>query len=108
MSHMSDQAQFGVWLRQRRKEYGYTQEELAELAGCSPVTIRKLEAGERRPSQQIAELLVDSLEVPPQERETVLNLTRVEHLRPAIPPVLVAPVVKTPLSLPRLVIGSPT
>src|SRR5215204_2433833 len=75
---MSDPMQFGAWLRQRRREYGYTQEELADLAGCSPATIRKIEAGERRPSRQVADLLLEHLEVPPQERESVLRMVRLE------------------------------
>src|SRR2546430_364232 len=93
---MSEQAQFGAWLRQRRKEYGYTQDELAELAGSPPATIRKLEAGERRPSKQIAELREDSLEVPPQERGTVLGLARVDGPRAPAPPVPIIPVVTLP------------
>src|SRR6476646_9678381 len=77
---MTDQIEFGAWLRQRRKEYGYTQEELADLARCSPATIRKLESGERRPSRQIADLLLDQLEVPSSERGPILHLANLDKL----------------------------
>ena len=71
---------FGQWLRQRRKEYGYTQEELADLSGCSPASIRKIEAGERRPSRQVADLIAEALEVPANERGAYLRLARAETL----------------------------
>src|SRR3954462_14896353 len=75
---MDETISFGSYLRQRRREYGYTQEELAELAGCSPASIRKIEAGERRPSRQVAELIAECLEIPADERPTFLRLARAE------------------------------
>src|SRR3954454_2242601 len=77
---MDETISFGSYLRQRRREYGYTQEELAELAGCSPASICKIEAGERRPSRQVAELLAECLEIPADERPTFLRLARAEPL----------------------------
>ena len=65
---MSAEPGFGSWLKQRRKELGLTQKELAKGVGCSPVTIEKIEAGERRPSRQIADLLAEFLGVPAEER----------------------------------------
>ena len=47
---------FGAWLRRRRRLLDMTQSALADCAGCSPVTVRKMEADERRPSRQLAEL----------------------------------------------------
>jgi len=41
---------FGNWLRQRRRLLGMTQSELADCAGCSPITVRKMESDERRPA----------------------------------------------------------
>ena len=75
---MSDEHSFGAYLRQRRKIFGYTQDELAEMSGCSKALIRKIEAGERRPSRQIAELLMEGLEVPPEERAEFMRLARGE------------------------------
>jgi len=44
---MDDTAEEGLGpqLRQRRKALGLTQDELADLAGCSPRFVRALEAG---------------------------------------------------------------
>jgi predicted ATPase/DNA-binding XRE family transcriptional regulator len=69
---------FGEWLRARRKEFGYTQEELADMVGCSPATIRKIESGDRRPSRQMAELLAEYLEVPQEERPAFIRMARAE------------------------------
>ncbi|MDQ3928599.1 MAG: helix-turn-helix domain-containing protein, partial [Chloroflexota bacterium] len=55
---------FGQWLKQARKALDMTQADLAEHAGCSQRTIAKLEAGERKPSKQLAELLAQALEIP--------------------------------------------
>jgi predicted ATPase/DNA-binding XRE family transcriptional regulator len=61
---MSTEPGFGTWLMQRRKELGLTRKELARGVGCSPVTIYKIESGQRRPSRQIADLLAEFLGVP--------------------------------------------
>jgi hypothetical protein len=42
-----DEALFGRWLRKRRKALDLTQKLLARRVGCSPSTIRKLEADVR-------------------------------------------------------------
>jgi predicted ATPase/transcriptional regulator with XRE-family HTH domain/TolA-binding protein len=107
---------FGAWLRQERKAREWTQESLAERVGCSPATIRKIEAGERRPSRQIAELLAAELELGPAEQARFLQLARTAappveplpvaaaHLRPAAaapsapsPPIPNLPLPLTPL-----------
>ncbi|MEO8289354.1 MAG: tetratricopeptide repeat protein [Chloroflexota bacterium] len=67
---------FALWLKQRRKEYGYTQEQLGELIGYSAASIRKLEDGTRRPSVQIALLLAEHLDIPMSEREAFVRSAR--------------------------------
>lgn len=67
---------FGLWVRQRRRGLDLTQQELARRVGCSVVTIRKIEAEERRPSRQIAELLAESLEISPEDRPRFLKFAR--------------------------------
>jgi predicted ATPase/transcriptional regulator with XRE-family HTH domain len=59
---------FGQWLKQRRKAHDLTQEELAEQVGCSPETIRKIEAGARRPSREIAGRMALFLKLTPEEQ----------------------------------------
>src|SRR6266851_2272259 len=73
---MSSERSFGDWLRQRRRTLDLTQEELARQVGCSAITLRKLEAEERRPSKQIAERLADVLRVPPDGRADFLRFAR--------------------------------
>lgn len=74
---MTDVTQsFGQWLRQARREMGFTQKELAQIAGCSTTSVRKIEAGVYRPSKQVAQRLVESLEVSPAEQERMVRLAR--------------------------------
>ncbi len=67
---------FGAWLRVRRRELDLTQDALGEQVGCSGDTIRKIELGARRPSKQIAELLVGVLKVPDAEIEHFIQFAR--------------------------------
>ena len=67
---------FGSWLKQRRLFLGLSQKELALRVGCSPALIRKIEAGERRPSRQIAGLLVKPLEISEAESAAFLQFAR--------------------------------
>lgn len=69
---------FGLWLKQRRIGLDLTQADLAQCVGCSPVTIRKIEADERRPSRQMAELLARCLEITPDEQATFLKVARAD------------------------------
>jgi|SRR5579859_927330 len=67
---------FGQWLRHRRRELDLTQDALARQVGCARVTIRKLEADDIRPSQQLAELLAEHLGILPAERERFVRFGR--------------------------------
>lgn len=69
---------FGQWLRLRRKALDLTQEELADRVFCSAVTIRKIEADERRPSKEIAERLAEQLAIPSAERQAFIRSARAE------------------------------
>ncbi|HSK65496.1 MAG TPA: helix-turn-helix transcriptional regulator, partial [Anaerolineales bacterium] len=69
---------FGKWVRHRRKSLDLTQGELAGRVGCSASLIFKIEADERRPSRQIAELLVEQLDSPPTQRDLFLRVARQE------------------------------
>jgi WD40 repeat protein/serine/threonine protein kinase/DNA-binding XRE family transcriptional regulator len=73
---MDDPASFGPWLRERRRARDLSREELARRVGCAVVTVKKIETGERRPSRQIAELILDVLAVPPEERSAIVRLAR--------------------------------
>ena len=60
---------FGRWLKQRRAQRDLTQGDLARRIHYSPETIRKIEAGRLNPSRQIADRLVEPLEIPDARRE---------------------------------------
>ena len=67
---------FCEWLKHRRKELDLTQAELAKRASCSIFALRKIEAGDRRPSKQLAELLAKSLEIPPEDQNIFIKVAR--------------------------------
>ena len=69
---------FGEWLKHRRKTLDLTQAELSQSAGCSVFALRKIESGERRPSKQLAGLIAQSLEIPPEEQATFIRVARGE------------------------------
>jgi predicted ATPase/class 3 adenylate cyclase/DNA-binding XRE family transcriptional regulator len=69
---------FGKWLRHRRRGLDLTQEELAQQVGCAPITIRKLEGDEMRPSKQLAESLSGPLRIPSNQREEFVRFARTD------------------------------
>jgi transcriptional regulator with XRE-family HTH domain len=75
---MDGPSTFGEWLRQRRSELHLTREQFARRVGCSVSALRKIEDGERRPSDQIAELMANGLNIPPSERGMFVNVARGE------------------------------
>ncbi len=73
---MDEIISFGVWLKHRRRELDLTQAELGRRVACSEAAIRKIEAGERKPSQQLAELLAKELHLSVEERPAFLQFAR--------------------------------
>ena len=76
---MESAASFGLWLRRRRMALGLTHAVLAERAHCSVSALRKVEAGERRPSHRLAERLADCLQIPDAERASLVKIARGER-----------------------------
>jgi len=77
---------FGEWLKRQRKAAGLTQEQLAQQVGCAAITLRKIEAEERRPSEQIAARLAEIFDIPPNEQKNFLKFVRGSvELAPAAP-----------------------
>src|SRR3990172_6263500 len=87
---MSTEETFGQRVKDRRRELGLTQDELARRVGCATVTLRKIESDDLRPSVQIAERLAMSLNIPSEERATFVRLARAAR----------APFVETPSTPP--------
>jgi len=75
---MEPTASFGYWVRRRRKALDLTQAALAHQVGCAEVTIKKIEADERRPSRQIAARLAERLQLAPAERAAFVQAARGE------------------------------
>ncbi len=59
---------------------GFTQKQLADLINCATITLRKIEAEQRRPSAQIAERLAVYLNIPPTEQSSFTHYARGESL----------------------------
>jgi len=105
---MNESSSFGAWLKRRRRALDLTQDDLARQVGCSVVTIRKLEADERRPSRQLAERLADGLQIRADDRAVLITLARAEPYlaRPpaeALEPPESPPPSKLPAPLTRLI-----
>lgn len=67
---------FGDWVRRRRKTLDLSRAGLAQEVGCAVVTIKKIEQDERRPSQQMAQLLAEHLAIPKAIREDFMRMAR--------------------------------
>jgi predicted ATPase/transcriptional regulator with XRE-family HTH domain len=71
---------FGTWVRRQRKALDLTQPELAQRVGCSVSAILKIEADERRPSRQVAELLAQHLQIQADQIDLFLKVARKEKV----------------------------
>lgn len=75
---MSAGLSFGGWLKRRRRGLGMTQLELGKKTGYSGETIRKVEADVVRPSRQMADVLAEALDIPPEDRARFVRFARDE------------------------------
>jgi len=69
---------FGHVIKSRRRLLDLTQQELASQVGYSVITIRKVEADERRPSRQLAERLATCLDIDPHQQPAFMVLARAD------------------------------
>ncbi len=102
---MDNNITFGAWLKQRRRQLDLTQKELAYKAGCSVGTIRKIEGDERRPSRQLANLLAQHLEIPPEQQETFVTFARDEPYMADVAIPIPAPIDEQSLTIPERTIA---
>lgn len=86
---------FGYYVRRRRKALDMTQRQLAEVAGCALVTLKKIETDQRRPSPAMAARLAECLALPEAERPAFMAAARgnapVDRLAASHPPALFPP-----------------
>jgi predicted ATPase/transcriptional regulator with XRE-family HTH domain len=78
MAEQDQPVVFYEWLKRRRKALDMTQAELSQRAGCSIFALRKIEAGDRRPSKQLAGLLAKALEIPAEQQQAFIRVARGE------------------------------
>ena len=89
---------FGNWVRRQRKALDLTQQELAQRVGCSVSAILKIEADERRPSRQVAELLAKHLQMPADQTELFLRVARKEKTADSLGEISVSTQLSPPLT----------
>lgn len=77
---MEGELSFGEWLRRRRGGSGLTQTKFAGSWGCAPISLRKIEAEDRRPSTELALRIAEVLCVPKNLRDTFVRYARGEVL----------------------------
>lgn len=68
-------AHIGEKIRQYRKWKGFTQQQLAEVANKSVMSIRRYESGERTPTAKVISDIARALDVPPSELSERLVVT---------------------------------
>jgi len=73
---MQPRSAVGRRVRENRLLLDLTQEELARRIGCAGITVRKIEAGDLRPSKQIAELLAKALGIPFEDQAEFVRQAR--------------------------------
>src|SRR6266508_1124150 len=72
----SEELSFGEWLHQRRRMLDLTQQALADQVGCARITLRRIESGGRKPSKELALILLEKLGAPRANREAWLRFAR--------------------------------
>jgi predicted ATPase/DNA-binding XRE family transcriptional regulator len=73
---MTTEISFGRWLRQRRRMLDLTQLAFADLVGCARSTLRRIEAGDLKPSKELALSLLEKLGIPESERPEWVRFAR--------------------------------
>src|SRR5512147_795913 len=81
---MPDLDRFAAWLKHRRIALNFTREELAKRAHCSASTLRRLEAGDLRASEQLAASLAKALGVSREQIEAFTRFARGEAREAAL------------------------
>jgi predicted ATPase/transcriptional regulator with XRE-family HTH domain/Tfp pilus assembly protein PilF len=81
---MPDLDRFAAWLKHRRIALGLTRDELAKRAHCSASTLRRLEAGDLRASEQLAASLARALDLSADQVRGFTRFARGEAIDPAL------------------------
>ena len=73
---MPDTISFGTWLRQKRRALDLTQKAFADQVGCAEITVRRMEADEYKPSNELATLLFEKLRIAETDRPQWVRFAR--------------------------------
>jgi predicted ATPase/DNA-binding XRE family transcriptional regulator len=73
---MNESISFGTWLRQKRRALDLTQKAFADQVGCAEITVRRMEADEYKPSNELALVLFEKLGIPEPERTQWVRFAR--------------------------------
>jgi len=73
---MNESISFGTWLRQQRRALDLTQKAFADQVGCAEITVRRMEADEYKPSNELALVLFERLGIPEAERTQWVRFAR--------------------------------
>ncbi len=73
---MQEEISFGTWLRKQRRSLDLSQKTLADQVGCAEVTLRRIEAGRLKPSNELAGILLEKLGIPEIERPQWIAFAR--------------------------------
>src|SRR5262245_53518083 len=75
--NMLEPISFGKWLRQKRRALDLTQKAFADQVGCAEITVRRMEADEYKPSNDLALVLFEKVGIPEFERPQWVRFARV-------------------------------
>jgi predicted ATPase/DNA-binding XRE family transcriptional regulator len=67
---------FGEWLSKKRRTLGLTQKELAHQINIAAITLRKIEAEQRKPSVTIAQTMARALAIPADQYDSFIRFAR--------------------------------
>jgi predicted ATPase/DNA-binding XRE family transcriptional regulator len=73
---MPESISFGAWLRKQRRALDLTQKAFADQIGCAEITVRRMEADEYKPSNELALVLFENLGIPEPERTPWVRFAR--------------------------------
>ena len=73
---MKEETSFGQWLRKKRRALDLSRQAFANQVGCAEVTLRRIEAGTLKPSQDLASILLGKLGISQAELPQWISFAR--------------------------------
>src|SRR5215208_2684690 len=73
---MQEEISFGIWLRKQRRALDLSRQAFADQVGCAEVTLRRIETGTLKPSNELASILLGKLGIPETEQPHWISFAR--------------------------------